>query len=167
MNTQLGGDLPAAITEVESNIAEQGRHQVEREGMAEVVATMQEKRASGFSSLSDSDGDPNLTKLDSRIVKIRDQPVEDAAFAHLPEHEQAILKKQVDVRAVAVDFKTLYRYATKTDMAIVATSVVCAIAGGAALPLMTVCHETINHTGKIADDKQRSYLAISLALSKV
>ena len=162
----MGSDLPAGVSELGTNIEEQGRHKLEREGMTEVAAAVQEKRTSAFSSPSESDGDPNLTKLDSRVVKIRDQPEGDAAFAHLPEHEQAILKKQVDVPAVAVSFKTLYRYATKTDMVIVATSAICAIAGGAALPLMTVCHKTINRIWATADDHKRSYLAVFLARSK-
>ncbi|KAI4151420.1 MAG: hypothetical protein LQ340_003498 [Diploschistes diacapsis] len=77
-------------------------------------------------------------KIDSRIIKIRDAKEGDEAYAHLPDHERAIIKKQLDIPSVTVTFKTLYRYATLNDKLILLVSAICAIAGGAALPLMTV-----------------------------
>lgn len=78
---------------------------------------------------------PALGKLDSKVAKKEDQtdPLE-----HLPEHERAILKKQLDLPDVKVSYFTLYRYATAWDWIIFVIAGICAIAAGAALPLMTV-----------------------------
>lgn len=62
----------------------------------------------------------------------------DAAFAHLPEHEREILKKQLNSPDVKVTFFGLYRYASKLDLLIIFVSAICSIAAGAALPLFTV-----------------------------
>ena len=90
------------------------------------------------SSQSSSDESRQIEKLDSRIVNLKDVKDGDDAYAHLPEHEKAIIKRQLDLPTVTVTFKTLYRYATRNDLIIVAISVVAAIIGGAAMPLMTV-----------------------------
>ena len=79
-----------------------------------------------------------VEKLDSKIVKVRDSPDGDEAFAHLPDYEKAIVKRQLDIPPVKVTFVTLYRYATKNDLLILVISAVCAIIGGAVMPLMTV-----------------------------
>lgn len=63
---------------------------------------------------------------------------DDAIFAHLPEHEKQILKKQLDAPEVKISFFGLYRYASKMDILILLISAICAIAAGAALPLFTV-----------------------------
>lgn len=86
----------------------------------------------------------NVEKLDSHIVKVADK-VEDP-YAHLPEDEKGILKAQVDTPAVSTSVKMLYRYGTTNDFLIIAVSAICAIAAGAALPLMTVIFG--NLTGK-------------------
>ena len=57
---------------------------------------------------------------------------------HLTEDEQRILDRQLDTPTVKVSYFMLYRYATKTDLAIVAVASVCAITAGVVLPLMTV-----------------------------
>lgn len=81
----------------------------------------------------------DLSKLDSKIIKAKaDQEKEEDIYAHLPPHEAEILRRQVDVPVVKVGIKELYRYATRTDYVIIAVSALCAIAAGAALPLMTV-----------------------------
>ena len=69
------------------------------------------------------------------VKKVKDQ---DEVFAHLPDHEAKILKKQLDIPAVNVNYKTLYRYASAWDMSIIVVSAICAVAAGAVLPLMTV-----------------------------
>jgi ATP-binding cassette subfamily B (MDR/TAP) protein 1 len=74
--------------------------------------------------------------LGSNVIKIADT-VEDP-FAHLPPTEQAILKAQVETPVVKSGVKTLYRYGTMKDFLILAVSAVCAIASGAALPLMSI-----------------------------
>lgn len=76
---------------------------------------------------------------ESGPVNIPETTDADAAFAHLPEHEKQILKKQLDAPTVRINFLGLYRYASKMDLLIIFISAICAIAGGAALPLFTVC----------------------------
>ncbi len=63
---------------------------------------------------------------------------EKALQQHLTEDEQRILDRQLDTPNVKASYFMLYRYATKTDLAIVAVAAVCAIAAGVVLPLMTV-----------------------------
>ncbi|TVY38694.1 Leptomycin B resistance protein [Lachnellula occidentalis] len=77
-----------------------------------------------------------LNKLDSHVVNV--VPKDQDLYAHLPAAEAAILKRQVDIPVVKSGWKALYRYATVNDYLIIAVSSVCAIAAGAALPLMTV-----------------------------
>lgn len=61
---------------------------------------------------------------------------------HLPyglsELEEGILKRQVEIAPLKVTYQDLYRYATKIDWFVIAGSSICAIASGAALPLMIV-----------------------------
>ncbi|KAF1346480.1 multidrug resistance protein 1, 2, 3 [Delphinella strobiligena] len=59
-------------------------------------------------------------------------------YAHLPEHEKAIIKKQLDIPPVKVTYMTLFRYASRNDKLIMAAAAFGAIVGGALLPLMTV-----------------------------
>lgn len=59
-------------------------------------------------------------------------------FASLAEDEKDTLKRQLDLPAGKVSYKTLFRYATGTDKTILAIASLAAITGGALLPLMTV-----------------------------
>jgi ATP-binding cassette, subfamily B (MDR/TAP), member 1 len=77
-----------------------------------------------------------LKKLDSAVPEKKDGPQD--PFAHLPEHEAAILRKQVDVPEVKVGYSTLFRYATTWDWVIFVIAVLASIIAGAAMPLMTV-----------------------------
>ncbi|EJT82036.1 hypothetical protein GGTG_02010 [Gaeumannomyces tritici R3-111a-1] len=82
----------------------------------------------------------DMSKVDSKVLQKAagaDEKDEDP-YAHLPEGEAAVLKQQVDTPSVKVAYKTLYRYASTSDLTIIAVSFVCAIVSGAALPLMTV-----------------------------
>ena len=83
---------------------------------------------------------PPLSRLDSRIPKSENEVEvkEEDPFRHLPEHEAAILKRQVDIPPAKVTYRLLYRYATRNDLIIMVVSSICAIAGGAVLPLMTI-----------------------------
>ncbi|KAI2749146.1 hypothetical protein DTO012A8_9860 [Penicillium roqueforti] len=63
---------------------------------------------------------------------------EDAIYAHLPEHEKEILKRQLDAPLVNISYFGLYRYASRIDILIIVISTLCAIAAGAALPLFTI-----------------------------
>ena len=139
MNNAVGADLPAGTRATEENIEEGQLRDAEREGMADITAAGMEKELEHTSSSSQSTSeDDHLGKLDSSIVKIRDAPEGDAAFAHLPEHEQVILKRQLHIPEVKVSFKTLFRYASMWDLIIFYVACLCSIAAGAALPLMTV-----------------------------
>ncbi|OJD15191.1 hypothetical protein AJ78_04522 [Emergomyces pasteurianus Ep9510] len=92
------------------------------------------------STVSNNDDITNLKKLDSKVVA--PAPAQegdlDAALAHLPEHEQAILKEQLDIPPVKVNYLTLFRYATKSDILILILASIGATAGGAVLPLFTI-----------------------------
>lgn len=89
-------------------------------------------------SKSTNGSSEDFRKIDSKIVQVREAPEGDEVWAHLPKEEQVILKRQVDTLPVPVKYFTLYRYATKWDKILLAIATVCAIGGGAALPLMTV-----------------------------
>lgn len=75
----------------------------------------------------DKDGSKTALSLD-----------DDAIFAHLPDHEKEILKRQLHDPAAKVSFLGLYRYASAMDIAILVVSALCSIVAGAALPLFTV-----------------------------
>lgn len=59
-------------------------------------------------------------------------------YAHLPDHERAIIKRQLDIPQVKVTYMTLLRYASRNDIYIMCAAAAAAIIGGALLPLMTV-----------------------------
>jgi hypothetical protein len=61
------------------------------------------------------------------------------ALEHLSSHERDILESQLSIPAVEISYTMLYRCATKIDIFILVISAICAIAGGAIMPLMTVC----------------------------
>lgn len=128
------GDLNHAAQEMEVNIEKQISHSFPERGL---VGEKQNPHTS--SSGSSSHDDPALEKLDSRIVKVGEVKEGEEAYAHLPPDEKEIVKRQLDIPTVKVTFKTLYRYATWNDLIIVTISAWCAIAAGAAMPLMTVC----------------------------
>ena len=68
---------------------------------------------------------------------------EKALQNHLTEDEQRTLDRQLDTPEVKGSFVKLYRYATKTDLIVIAVSSVCAIIAGVILPLMTVSPLTL------------------------
>ena len=69
-----------------------------------------------------------------------------AMFSHLPDHEAEVLMRQVVTPEVKQGVGMIYRYASRNDLLIIAVSAVCAIASGAALPLMTVIFGNLQHT---------------------
>ena len=94
--------------------------------------------SAGSASSSSSEDVVKMEKLDSQIIKVGEVKEGEEAWAHLPSHEKDIVKEQLEIPPVTVTYRTLYRYATRNDLLIVALSVVCSIAGGAVMPLMTV-----------------------------
>ncbi|KAI1433178.1 ABC transporter [Xylaria sp. CBS 124048] len=79
----------------------------------------------------------DLSKLDSKVATARND-MNDDPYSHLPEHEATILKRQVSTIEVIANFRTLYRYATRTDLIIIFISSIAAIVAGAALPVQTI-----------------------------
>ena len=157
MNPAGQGDLPAGAAAIEANIEEKQRAELGivtdqqeqtrpySEKTPASLATPNPKSPtspispkSPASQSSDSDTRPDLHKYDSKIVHIRDVPEGDAALAHLPDHEKAIIKKQLDMPDSKVTYWTLYRYATAFDRMFIAIACFSAIGAGAVLPLMTV-----------------------------
>ena len=133
-----GGDLNHAAKEIEVNEEKQNTYTLDQRASSEenVVGEKQEQDPS--SSGSSSHDDPALAKLDSRLIKVGDVKEGEEAYAHLPEHEKEVVKRQLDIPAVKVTYWTLFRYATRNDIIILVISTFCAIAGGAVMPLMTV-----------------------------
>ncbi|KAK3717240.1 hypothetical protein LTR37_005949 [Vermiconidia calcicola] len=91
---------------------------------------------------------PQLRRVDSQVPKSEKDLESDDPFAHLPEHEAAILKRQVDIPPVKVTYLMLYRYATRNDLIIMVVSAICSIIGGAVMPLMTIIFGTLAGTFK-------------------
>jgi ATP-binding cassette subfamily B (MDR/TAP) protein 1 len=88
----------------------------------------------------------DLEKADSRVVKQIAKGEDDDPYKHLPADEAAVLKNQVFTPDVKVGIATLYRYASRNDLIIMAVSAIAAIASGAALPLMTVIFGNLQGT---------------------
>lgn len=84
---------------------------------------------------------------------------------HLLQHEKEILKRQLDLPAIKVNYTTLFRYATKNDRIILTIAVLTAIISGALLPLLTVLFGGLAGTfreftiGTISSSRFRSELA--------
>ncbi len=134
-----GGDLGHAAQEVDLNIEKQSVRSSSNERSSAPQAALGEKHElDQHSSGSSSEDVTKMEKLDSRIIKVGEVKDGDEAYAHLPLHEREIVKRQLDTPSVNVTYRTLYRYATTNDLLIVAISSICAIIGGAVMPLMTV-----------------------------
>lgn len=61
-------------------------------------------------------------------------------------NEEKALEQQIAIPEVEVGVRSLYRYATKSDMVIIFTGGICAIVGGAALPLMILFYGRLQGT---------------------
>lgn len=133
------GDLNHAAKELDLHI-EKGllRDSSSDGGLSRNDMVEEKQEQHSHSSGSSSEDISKLEQLDSHIVKVAEVKEGEEAYAHLPDHEKEIVKRQLDVPAVKVGFATLYRYATRNDMIIIVISAICAIAGGAVMPLMTV-----------------------------
>lgn len=111
--------------------------------------------ASSHSNSSDVDAtlssragrDADLKKVDSKVPTPPAPKADDIdeLFAHLPPHQAEILKRQVYTPELKAGVKAIYRYSSRTDLAIIFVSSICAIASGAAIPLMTVIFGNLQH----------------------
>ncbi|PNS16458.1 Leptomycin B resistance protein pmd1 [Sphaceloma murrayae] len=89
----------------------------------------------------------DLTRVDSKPLKGSDSGSDEPdPFAHLPEHEATILRRQLDTPPTKVNYFTLYRYADARDLTMVFTGAICAIIGGILIPLMTVIFGALTGT---------------------
>lgn len=139
-----GGDLSHAAIAIDSNLEKPPLHSTDA-GDISKSDPMGEKQkqvlgSSRSSSEDTSQHTPQLEKLDSQVIKVGEttDDDDDEAYAHLPPHEKAIVKKQLHVPSVTVTYRNLFRYATRNDLVIIYISALCAIVGGAIMPLMTV-----------------------------
>ncbi|KAK8019301.1 P-loop containing nucleoside triphosphate hydrolase protein [Apiospora arundinis] len=87
----------------------------------------------------------HTSKADSKAAQAAKEEENDP-FRHLPDHEAQILRRQIVTDEVKAGVGILYRYADKWDLTIMFVSSICAIAGGAALPLMTVIFGNLQGT---------------------
>jgi ATP-binding cassette, subfamily B (MDR/TAP), member 1 len=108
---------------------------------------------------STSNSPEPIQPVDSKVpVPARKKDASDAElYAHLPPDEAEILRRQVFVPTVKVGFLTLYRYASRNDLLIMAVAAVCSIASGAALPLMTIIFGNLQGTFQGYFNGQLSY----------
>ncbi|KIV91662.1 hypothetical protein PV10_06176 [Exophiala mesophila] len=154
------GALSKGAAEVEENLEEQRRSELGITTKQETDAGTSEKtpatppptspRLPTASSMpsspsSDSNNPKDLSKFDT-IVAVRDAPDLDAVLAALPPSEAAVLRKQLDQPDVAVNYKSLFRYATTWDKVFIAIAAFCAIGAGAVMPLMTVIFGNLSGT---------------------
>ena len=94
------------------------------------------------SALSNASQDNTvLQKADSRPPQQQDLAREDdpdALYRHLPAHQAEIIKRQIFIPELKTGVAALYRYSSTNDVIVLIIAALCAIASGAALPLMTI-----------------------------
>ena len=139
-----GGDLSNAAKEVGANIEKQLSRDSHQDSSSGKDHVGEKQEQDPHSSGSSSDDIAQLKEVDSHIIKVPEVKEDEEAYAHLPPHEKDIVKRQLAIPEVKVTFKTLFRYATTNDLIIIAISSLCAIAGGAVMPLMTVSTLSLN-----------------------
>ena len=125
-NATTNGQVPATKETSSSSSSDRASPKEKKKGG--LFSSRKKKDASDDGDSSDDGGKP--------VDSTEQDP--DAPFAHLPEHEAAILKKQTYTPTVKAGIKALYRYADTNDMIIITVCLIFAIVAGAALPLMTV-----------------------------
>ncbi|KAI3400964.1 hypothetical protein diail_1172 [Diaporthe ilicicola] len=94
---------------------------------------------------SDSEDKVDLQKLDSKVIKPQDEKKANP-YVGMPPEQAAILRRQVETPDVKVGLATLYRYATRVDLMLLAVGSICAIGSGAILPVMTVIFGSLQGT---------------------
>jgi ATP-binding cassette subfamily B (MDR/TAP) protein 1 len=110
---------------------------IEKAGGSSPATAIETKKSIDRSTASDSTI-ALRTKAQGSPLSSSHKNDDDALYAHLPENEKQILKKQLDALEVKVSFFALFRYSSRMDILVIVVSAICAIAAGAALPLFTV-----------------------------
>ncbi|KAF9884256.1 GTPase-activating protein [Aspergillus nanangensis] len=103
-----------------------------------VQKSSEQSIGSGSTEIPSAAKDQGSRPSSSQKKAPSEDATDDALYAHLPDHEKAILKMQLDVEEKSVSFFALYRYSSRMDLLIIFVSAICAIAAGAALPLFTI-----------------------------
>ncbi|KAI1501011.1 multidrug resistance protein [Biscogniauxia marginata] len=134
--------MAAEISEKAGNAADLG-HSSRNSSQGESTGDSTTSPAAKDEGLRDSDA--NVTRLDSKVIKAA-QASDNDPYRHLPENEATILRRQVFTPEVKAGVAAIYRYSSRNDLLIMFVSAICAIAGGAALPLMTVIFGTLQNT---------------------
>lgn len=93
---------------------------------------------------ADDDYTEDLLKADSKVIVTGEKDGD--PYQGLPPDQVAILKRQVETPDTKAGFLTLYRYASRMDIIIIAIGSVCAIAAGVILPVMTIVFGSLNGT---------------------
>lgn len=104
------------------------------QGPMEGVVGDEKIRPSSRSSSDHNRG--SLTKLDSHIVKVGN--VQEDPLGHLPPNERDIIRKQLEMPEVKLNYFTLFRFATRNDLMLIFAASIASIVAGAVLPLMTI-----------------------------
>ncbi|KAF4625656.1 hypothetical protein G7Y89_g12507 [Cudoniella acicularis] len=107
-------------------------------GSTDEHESTRKQETEGHTSHIPSEDHLAIAKADTHVVNVPDKDKDEDIYAHLPPAEAEILRRQVNIPVVKSGWKDLYRYATVNDYLIIVVSALCAIAAGAALPLMTV-----------------------------
>jgi len=97
-----------------------------------------DEKVSAVSKSSRDNSQDGLDKLDSHIVHVNEESKEDDPLGHLPPEEAEIIRKQLDIPNVNLNYFSLFRYASRNDIIIIVISAITAVIGGAAMPLMTI-----------------------------
>lgn len=127
---------PASLEKrVDQALTKEAEEQPRKDAVDNEKVIEQQKSISGSTVTGDGTKTKDAGSGSANAAAVADA---DAVFAHLPEREREILKKQLHSPDVKVTFFGLYRYASKLDLFIIFVSAICSIAAGAALPLFTV-----------------------------
>ena len=170
-----GGETAHAVREADEKVEEHMGQQVvekdEKSG-AEMFDVPSEKtiEAEKEYNIAHSSGDASSQTSNEKpdpVIDVKNVKDENDVFAHLPDDEAKVLKKQLDIPPVNVNYRTLYRYASVWDMTIVAVAALCAVTAGAVLPLMTACDQQFEKSLTTLLIVSRSSSANSRAFFKV
>ncbi|CAN8097022.1 unnamed protein product [Discula destructiva] len=110
----------------------------------EKTSRIVDEKAAATAADDSSDARGDVQTLHSPVAK---QPRGTGdLYAHLDPEEAAILRRQVETPDVKVGLATLYRYATRIDLILLAIGTFCAIASGVIMPLMTIIFGSLQGT---------------------
>ncbi|KAK5990194.1 ABC multidrug transporter atrD [Cladobotryum mycophilum] len=105
-----------------------------------------------LSPANDADSEPKSKKKKKQRVKTEAKTPEkkeedpDEPFRHLPPDQAEILKSQVFTPDLKKGISAIYSYSSRFDAFLLVIGVICSIANGAALPLMTLVFGSLQQT---------------------